>query len=578
MPQYEIEIPGRGTFQVSSPTPLTDAQAYAAALNQASSTPPEDKTGFSSALGAGFRGGVGETATGLGELTGIEALTQFGKRQQEAAAKGFTPTSEADIEAASKRGMLPEAGAYFSKYISEPLGGLVGGLAGRYGAPIAAGAVAPEGALGVAAFAAVNAPIHIGENLQRQKEQGQPRDMMSATAAGIGQAAIDSLGGEFLAGPMRGIVGKTAVEQAEPLAKRVLAGELSAADAATQLSGQLRSVAQATAQNAVAGTGLMVGDEALRRAAAGQGITDPEAVQAYIEQAKGAAEVAPFFGLAHGLGMPGKGRGVLESAETERMGIENAAAEKAAAEAKAAEEARRQTPEFAQEAADRWSGFQNQLNELNARAKAKVDKNDLMAVQDANDARQQAKDLKKSDEFQQAFKDFRETAATRATLKQQRDAIEAQRIEDDKQKDIQAQLQKMREQPGVQQTIPGLEPMETENVAPKPAEDLAAKRSEFMQKQQELAQLMEDHQRKESDAAAQGNIDLIKQLRPRREMLANEQDYINKQLETLGPEEKAELLDSINGKIQKKQAQLKSLGGEGYDPEKADKLISDIEA
>jgi hypothetical protein len=62
MPQYEIEIPGRGTFQVSSPTPLTDAQAYAAALNQASSAPPpEDKTGFTSALSAGLSSGLGET-------------------------------------------------------------------------------------------------------------------------------------------------------------------------------------------------------------------------------------------------------------------------------------------------------------------------------------------------------------------------------------------------------------------------------------------------------------------------------------------------------------------------------------
>ena len=132
MPQYEIQIPGKGTFEVTSPTPLSDAQAYMAALQQASAAPPPtDKSGFMSALGAGLRGGAGETAEAIGELTGLEGLAKFGKEQREKAAQGFVPTSEADITAAKEKGLLPEAGAYFKKYVSEPFGELVGGLGGR---------------------------------------------------------------------------------------------------------------------------------------------------------------------------------------------------------------------------------------------------------------------------------------------------------------------------------------------------------------------------------------------------------------------------------------------------------------
>ena len=618
MPQYEIQIPGKGTFEVTSPEPLSDAQAYMAALQQASAAPPpQDKTGFMSSLGAATRAGFGEAASGIGSLLDSEGLTKFGQRQQEKAAQAFTPTSEKDIEAASERGMIPEAGAYFKKYVSEPAGQAIGSLLGRYGAPIAGGAAAaafaPEAAAigtigaGTVGFAATNAPIHIGENIARQKEQGQAPDYMSATVAGLGQAALDSLGGEILAGPMRGILGKTAVEQATPLAKRVLAGEITSGEAAAQLSGKLRSVVQSTAQNAAVGTGMMVGDEALRRAAANQGITDPEAIKTYIEQAKAALEVAPLFGLAHGLGMPGKGRDVLARADAERMGKENAAAEaqaaqdKAAADAQAAqtqaaEAARRQTPEFAQQAATTWNGFQQQLNDLVARTKTKVDPNDLMAIQDIKDAKQQIKDLKKSNEFQQAFKDFRETTGVRAKLKEQQDAADAQlkaqqdaeaarQSEAARQKEISTTLEaaKQKQNPaegiqGYQERIPGLEPMETENVAPAPAVDVAAKRSEFLQKQQELEQLMEAHQQKESDALAQGDIDAHEKLRPQRQLLANEQDYIKKQLDALGATPVETSLDSITTKLAKKKQALKNMAGEGYDPVKADKLIAEIRA
>ena len=347
MPIARFELPdGRiGRFEVPEGTTPEQAQAMIAQNIGQMDVPPEPKpqSGLMAAAGAGFRGGVGEAAESLGELTGLEGLTKYGKRQQAQAAKAYVPTSEADIEAASKRGMLPELGTYATQFL-EPYAHGLAGIAARYGAPIAGGAAAaafaPEaaavtpfigGALGealglstvgsavsTAGFAATNFPLHVGEVLTRQKEQGQPQDMESAITYGLARTAVDSLSGAILSGPMKGIIGKTAMQEAEALAPAVARGETTAAEASTQISGRLKNIAQATVQNAAVGTGMMVSDEALIRAAAGQGITDPDAIKAYVEQAKGAAAMAPLFGLMHGFGQPSAAKLALRREEAKR--------------------------------------------------------------------------------------------------------------------------------------------------------------------------------------------------------------------------------------------------------------------
>jgi len=305
-----------------------DAQRIAEIINSGgfSAAPaakaPEDKSGFIPSLASSFRSSAGEAAEAVGEYTGLDALAKFGKEQREKAQGMYTPTTEADVEAAKQRGNLPAAGAYFSKNISEPVGEAIGSIAGRYGAPTAiagAGMLFPEVSLPLAAASfGTNALIHSGENILRQKEQGQQPDYLSATTAGIGQAGVDQfLGGKMLTGPLRSIIGKTAMEEAALLAPRVLKGELTADAASKLVSGKLRNVAQATAQNAVVGAGMMTADEALRRASAGQELTSPEALETYKQQAITAAELSPLFGLAHGFGQPGKARTAL--GEVEKM-------------------------------------------------------------------------------------------------------------------------------------------------------------------------------------------------------------------------------------------------------------------
>ena len=386
MPKY-LTLPTGDSLEVP------DSMSYDAAMAEAQKKFPQlfapvqqpGSTGGASAFGAGLKSGLGSTAQGLGEFTGLSGLADYGKRLGESATKTYRPTSEADIEAAKAKGFLPEAGAYLSKYITEPVGEAVGNVVGRYGLPTLAGAgaaaLAPEaavaapllaegatgsgllnflgantarGALSAAGFAGANAPIHIGENVAAQKELGEKPSYLAAAAAGIAQTAVDSLAGAVFNAPLKGILGKTAQEQAVALAPQVLAGKLTAEEASKQVSGTLRNIAQGTAQNAVVGTGMMIGNEALTRAATGQSLTSPEAREAYAQNLKMGVGMSPLFGAMHGMGARGEAGAILQKAEAEGQ-----EARAKAFQTKAQEEA--EHPEYIQkvknEYEDAWAQY-----------------------------------------------------------------------------------------------------------------------------------------------------------------------------------------------------------------------------
>jgi hypothetical protein len=83
--------------------------------------------------------------------------------------------------------------------------------------------VAPEaGAVGAgAAFAATDVSADIGELARRRKAAGQKEDPVSDIAGGIANAAINAFSGVAMAGPIKGLLGKTAAEQAAALAPKV---------------------------------------------------------------------------------------------------------------------------------------------------------------------------------------------------------------------------------------------------------------------------------------------------------------------------------------------------------------------
>lgn len=272
----------------------------------------QKKTGFMPALKAGARGFLG----GAEEALGFDkaAAEQFQK-----AAQSYEGTTEEDIARAKEQGVLSTIGAYKSKYLTEPLGGIVG----RFGAPMAAAAVLPESLIGTGAAAALaragamyatDLPAEVGENIQRQKERGQEVDRGAATLAGLAQAAIAAVGIPG-SGAVTKLLGPRLLAEAEALAPRVRAGVLTQEQAVQQLSSKGIEFARATAANAVTGTGLMIGTEELRRAQAGQEFMTPEELK---ETAVQGLAIAPVFGALHGFGARGKAEAYLTEAQKAR--------------------------------------------------------------------------------------------------------------------------------------------------------------------------------------------------------------------------------------------------------------------
>lgn len=296
MPSYTIEIPGKGSYTVDSPTDLTDYQAYRAVQKQIAADDialqqHQTKTGFIPAVKAGAR----EFLAGAEEALGFDKAAE---EQRQKAAATYEGMTEEDIARAKEQGILPTIGAYKTKYITEPLGGIVG----RFGAPVAAGAAATAfapveaaGLVGAGVTALADVPAEIGENIARQKEQGKEVDRTAATIAGLAQAGIAGFGVPGM-GPLNKLLGPKLLAEAEALAPKVRAGVLTRDAAVAQLSGRAKSYAQAMAANTVGGTALMAGTEELRRLQAGQeGMTGQELA----ETAGQAALLSPFFAAFH---------------------------------------------------------------------------------------------------------------------------------------------------------------------------------------------------------------------------------------------------------------------------------------
>jgi hypothetical protein len=323
---------------VEVPSGLSDEQAFKLAKEQFPEgfedyAEHKKKTGLLPAVKSGFKEGAGSALEGIGNLFGSEDVAKYGKQTREEAAGQYEPTTSADMDVARRQGITSLLGTGLSKYITEPVGQAVGSVAGRYGAPIAAGAaataLAPEGAVlgagaGALGFAAANFPIHFGEDITAQKEAGQQPDYGRALIPALAQTAIDSLGGEIVGGAMRGFALKTATQEAKLLAPKVLSGELAAKDAAAQISGKLTSVLKGTVEAAGAGTLMSTVGTAGQRFAAGQDVFSPEALDQYTEGAKQMGLVAPFFGLLHA-GQPRKAKALIDNAaktgETQRQQI-----------------------------------------------------------------------------------------------------------------------------------------------------------------------------------------------------------------------------------------------------------------
>jgi hypothetical protein len=286
MPIYEIEIPGKGVFEVESPTALTDAQAYQSVLGQLSSM-PTPKKGLLAAGERGARGLIGSLQTGFESLLPQEnaaanAAIKGVQRQEELAQQIEAPANLEKVkEAYRKKGILSAAGEVVSQIpgaIVEQVpqigamiaGAKVGALGGPWGALIGAAAVP------LAQF--------YGSNLQRQAQEqiatGTPVDVDrgKAALAAAPQAALDLVQQRLLFGqklfskalgiPEANLIKQNAT-QVEKLAQETL----------------IPTLLKGTAKGVAAEIPTEIGQQMIERAQAGLSITSPEALAEYGETA-----------------------------------------------------------------------------------------------------------------------------------------------------------------------------------------------------------------------------------------------------------------------------------------------------
>ena len=226
MPQYKVEIPGKGTFNVDSPEELTDAQAYMAALREIQPKPVEKPKEEPTVGGQikEFGKGLIPGAVGLGQtaLTGISALLP---EEQERAARQYIDRGAAALKApfAATPGYEDTVGRKFGEAV------------GSIGPFLAAG---PFGAAGRAAMVGMGVGAGAGEARIRAEQEGAtPEQRSTATALGTIPGAFEVFA------PMR-ILGRLS----DPIKQGITAsvkrallagGEEAAQEAASQIAQNL---------------------------------------------------------------------------------------------------------------------------------------------------------------------------------------------------------------------------------------------------------------------------------------------------------------------------------------------------
>ena len=159
---------------------------------------------------------------------------------------------------------------------------LLGGSVPYMAAPIAAGAIAPAGALALGAAGAASAAQFTGSNLSRQMQEGKTlgeTDVTSAALAAVPQAALDALSLKMLPG-IRSIFGQAGKEVSKDAAKAI---------AQQSIKDVAKDYTLATGK-AMGTEGLTeVGQQVLERMQAGLALTDDKARDEYFDSLVGGA-------------------------------------------------------------------------------------------------------------------------------------------------------------------------------------------------------------------------------------------------------------------------------------------------
>jgi hypothetical protein len=322
-------------------------QAAAAAAQQ-----PE--SGFVPALKSGVSSLKSDIAA-LAGRTGImdqAAAEKYIKEQEEYQKRTFKPTE-----------------TFGEAPITKTLE-LLGGSVPYMAAPIAAGAIAPAGALALGAAGAASAAQFTGSNLSRQMQEGKTlgeTDVTAAALASVPQAALDALSLKMLPG-IRRIFGQ--------------AGKEISTDAARAIAQQsVKEVAKdyALATGKAMGTeGLTeVGQQALERMQAGLALTDEKAREEYFDSLVGGAVLG---GVLSPAGRYVERRG--QAKKEEAAGLEAALKQREAdAKQREVELAQQATPEGRLAFVQDYEARQSRFQELNDMAKPGKDATPLQQAE-----------------------------------------------------------------------------------------------------------------------------------------------------------------------------------------------------
>ena len=391
MPIYKIEGPNGRIHEIEGPAGATDAQLIATLkeylASQPKEAPPEE--GFVPAVKAGISGlkSAGAALAGRTGVMDTERAKQIMAEEEAYQQRTFKPTEKGFLEAPLTKfsellgGSLP--------YVAAPL--VAGGAAALGGAPAIV-----AGGLGALASGAQ----FTGQFLKRQAEEGTPLEqtnLAAATGAGAVAGALDLLSFKMFPA-IRGIFSAAGKELSQDAAEQI---------AKQGMTKMLGDYTKATGKAIGAESTTEVAQQFLERLQAGLNLDDEQARNEYWESLIGGAV------LGGALAPAGRyiERGRIKTQQAEAGRAEQAKQVQAQeAEKKRLEQeqvAYRQTPEYLDEIQTRYSDVQKQEAELLARTKGKPAEGDLAAAADKKEARDQLRELRKSDEYTGTIEEYR---------------------------------------------------------------------------------------------------------------------------------------------------------------------------
>jgi hypothetical protein len=581
MPIYKVEGPDGRIYSVEGPPGASPDDVVE--FVRANYKELKPKEGLGAAVGKGLESLISSGRTAIGALTGsAEEAAQAGlKRGEDIGARYADQVSLDKVKKAyEERGILPAAGEAISQ-VPAALAEQAPNLAATLGSARAGAALGsfagPAGTVvgGLAGAALPSLIQQFGGNIERQaseqKGRGEPIkiDTTAAGAAALPQAALDvagtfiPLGGRLVSKltgiPEKALFGKSAAQVTKLADERLLA-----------------TLAKGTATGALAEIPTEIAQQMMERAQAGLSLTNSDALKEYGETAYQVGLLAPI-GAAGRLSDRAGARGEVLVTKQEEARKQREEEAKTAQEAADKTAAYKQTDEYLSEIQQKYTDYQKQFDDLNAKAKVKTDPNDFAGIEAKREARKQLAELKQSEEFKKLVTDYRAALPRIAAMEQQKVVAEDQRVAGIEQdaaalpQDTQAQ-QYFQDTQG---TLPGFEPVETTTKLPEVDKD--AQYADLKNQYYNLTRALEDQQQKESDAAAKGDIAELEKLLGQRSGMETARKQAADELALVGvPIDRMAEAKAISEKLSKAKDQLKAMAGPGFDPAKARKLVDKI--